>query len=154
MRLCESLIAVCLLASAACADECVPDRVGLRGTWGEATFAVELAETPRERSLGLMHRESMPKSAGMLFIFDPPQPVAFWMRNTLIPLDMLFIDRAGVVTRIHENAVPHDETAIPSGGPIYAVLEINGGLSDIYGINQGTEVLHPVFGEPAAWPCS
>ena len=134
---------------------CAPGSVSLRGDWGQARFNVELADTTRERAKGLMNRESLPRSAGMLFVYDAPGSPAFWMRNTLIPLDMLFIDAEGRVARIHENAVPLDETPIPGGDGILAVLEINGGLARQMGISVGSEVRHPAFdAETAAWPCT
>ena len=135
---------------------CSPDTVHLRGDWGEARFSVELAITPEEQRIGLMNRPSMPKGSGMLFVYPRPQRLSFWMRNTLIPLDMLFIDARGVVRRIHENAVPLDETPI-SGGPedLLAVLEINGGLAGALGITEGSELRHPAFdAATAAWPCA
>ncbi len=142
-----------LIASAATA-QCVSDRIDLRGDWGRAGFAVEVVDTPETRAQGLMHREEMPKSAGMLFVYEHPQRVAFWMRNTLIPLDMIFADATGVVQKVHENAVPGDETAIPGGDNIQFVLEINGGLASLYGIEAGTVLRHPkIVAKSAAWPC-
>ena len=132
---------------------CDLERVDLRSELGLARFSVEVADTPRERSLGLMHRETMPRSAGMLFVYDKPQPVSFWMRNTLIPLDMIFMDKRGVVQRVHENAVPLDETGIDGGDDIQFVLEINGGLAGRLGIVEGAELRHPAIGADAAWPC-
>ncbi|QMU57368.1 MAG: DUF192 domain-containing protein [Boseongicola sp.] len=132
---------------------CQPDRVDLRGDFGRARFTVELADEPSERSQGLMHRESMATGAGMLFAYEHPQSVAFWMRNTLIPLDMIFADSVGVVMRVHENAIPLDETAIEGGQNIQFVLEINGGLADRMGISVGSQLRHPVIGANAAWPC-
>ena len=132
---------------------CAPDHVDLRGNWGQARFAVEIADTPRARSRGLMHRESLPRQSGMLFVYEYPQPVSFWMRNTLIPLDMIFVDDAGVVRRVHANAIPHDETAIPGGSDILVVLEINGGLASAFGINPGSQLRHPSLGPDAAWSC-
>nr|MCU0912617.1 DUF192 domain-containing protein [Paracoccaceae bacterium] len=88
------------------------------------------------------------------FVYERPQPVAFWMKNTLIPLDMVFTDAAGVVTKVHENAVPHDLTAIPGGGDVLTVLEINGGLARAIGIAPGAELRHPALPQDAAaWPC-
>ena len=132
---------------------CAPERIDLRGDWGQTRFSVEVADDPRERSLGLMHRESLPTSAGMLFVYERPQRVAFWMRNTLIPLDMLFLDADGRVSRIHENAVPLDETSIEGGMGIQYVLEINGGLARRLGITEGSEVRHPSIGPDPVWPC-
>lgn len=152
-RLAATLILM-LLAGAALAGECRSDRVELRGAWGQAQFSVEIADTPEQRSRGLMFRESLPRGAGMLFVYEHPQPASFWMKNTLIPLDMLFVDRSGVVTRVHVGAVPGDLTPIDGGPAVFAVLEINGELARRYGIGPGTELRHPVFaGGPAAWPC-
>ena len=91
----------------------------------------------------------------MLFIYEEPQLLAFWMRNTLIPLDMIFVDRFGEVQKVHSNAVPLDETPIDGGRDVLAVLEINGGLAARLGIEPGTELRHPAFDQAeAAWPCS
>ncbi len=132
---------------------CREDQVKLRGDWGQARFSVEVADDPDERALGLMHRESLPTSAGMLFVYERPQPLAFWMRNTLIELDMLFVDPSGIVTKIHERAIPLDESPISGGDGLIAVLEINGGLARRLGISVGSELQHPSFGAEAAWPC-
>ena len=105
-----------------------------------------------ERAQGLMNVEKMPAAAGMLFVYDRERPVSFWMKNTLIPLDMIFADAEGRVVAIHENAIPHDETPIPSGAPSQYVLEINGGLASTLGIEVGSEMKHPAI-EAAAWPC-
>jgi uncharacterized membrane protein (UPF0127 family) len=137
-------------ASAACSESTAE----LRGDWGTARFTVEVADEPAERAQGLMNRPSMPRSAGMLFLYDGPQRATFWMRNTLIPLDMIFMDPTGTVTRIHENAVPLDETTIDGGDGVQAVLEINGGLSRAIGIDVGSELRHPGLDQSvAAWPC-
>lgn len=126
----------------------------LRGDWGEARFTVEIADNDSERAQGLMHRPSMPLSAGMLFIYERPQQLSFWMRNTLIPLDMLFIDPEGRVQHIHHRAVPLDETPIPGGDGLTHVLEINGGLAKRMGISEGSSVRHPSFDQgDAVWPC-
>ena len=134
--------------------ECEDSRVDLRGDWGTVRFTVELAETPEERSQGLMHRRSLSSSAGMLFVFDSPQNVVFWMENTLIPLDILFLSAEGVILRIHENAMPLDRTPIYGGDDVKYVLEINGGLARRIGISAGTELRHPRIKQSiAAWPC-
>ncbi len=132
---------------------CRPDTVEIRGPRGETRFSVELADTPDSRAYGLMNRASLPKSSGMLFIYEYPQHVSFWMRNTLIPLDMIFLNARGVITRIHENARPHDETAIDGGAGVLAVLEINGGLARRLGLVEGGVLRHPAFGPGGAWPC-
>lgn len=143
-----------LAAAGLAAADCAPDIVTLRGDWGTARFTVELADDPEEQARGLMHRESLPLSAGMYFVNTRPRRTSFWMRNTLIPLDMLFIDAQGIVQRIHHEAVPLDETPIPGGDGILTVLEINGGLSRRLGITEGSEVQHPAHaGYAPVWPC-
>jgi len=133
---------------------CDESRLNIRGDWGQAAYSVEIADTPESRAQGLMFRESMARNAGMLFIFDRPQTVGFWMKNTLIPLDMLFIDQTGLVKRVHSNAIPGDLTTIPGGDGIFAVLEINGGLAQSYGITEGSEIRHPAFANgPPVWAC-
>jgi uncharacterized membrane protein (UPF0127 family) len=153
MRVLHLALAATLSAGAADAS-CSDTRLELRGDWGTARFRIEVADTPEERALGLMNRPEMARSAGMLFIYEEPQRVSFWMANTLIPLDMIFMDEHGTVTRIHENAVPLDRTAIPGGEGVQYVLEINGGLSEAIGITVGSEMRHPAIDEAlAVWPC-
>ena len=135
---------------AACRD----DIIDLRGPWGQARFTVEIADTPQTQALGLMHRESLPRNAGMLFVYPAPQRATFWMRNTLIPLDMIFVAPDGVVRHVHHEAVPLDETVIDGGDGILMVLEINGGLARTFGIAPGSELRHPRLPQQdAAWPC-
>jgi len=103
-------------------------------------FRVELARTEAERAQGLMYRDKLAPDAGMLFIYPTDRPVAFWMKNTMIPLDMLFIRRDGTILSIVERAVPLSEATIPSGGVVAAVLEINGGTVSRLGIKPGDRV--------------
>jgi uncharacterized membrane protein (UPF0127 family) len=127
----------------------------LRGDWGQARFRVEIADDGKERAQGLMFRDNMAKGAGMLFVYPRPQvAISFWMRNTRIPLDIIFLDETGTVQRIAHDAVPYDETPLPGGGGIQYVLEINGGLAKAMGIAKGTQLQHPTIGALAAWPCS
>lgn len=140
-------------AAAASAGACRDDTVFLRGDWGMARFGVEVVDTAQSRARGLMHRESLPRSSGMLFVYQKPTYVSFWMKNTLIPLDMIFVDGRGVVQRVHHQAVPGDLTQIPGGQGILAVLEINAGLARAIGIAAGSEMRHPAFGRDAAWAC-
>lgn len=149
-----ALVCVVLSSVPAEAEVCREDQVNLRGDWGSARFSVEVADDNQERAVGLMNRSSMPRSHGMLFVYDGPTRASFWMRNTLIPLDMIFLDPTGTVTHIHENAVPLDETPIFGGDGVLAVLEINGGLSSAIGIEVGSQLRHPAFdAQQAAWPC-
>ncbi|MCO8146485.1 DUF192 domain-containing protein [Rhodovulum tesquicola] len=140
-------------AAGLAAAQCDESHVDLRGEWGTARFSVEIADDDAERARGLMHRETLPASAGMLFVYDRPQHVAFWMENTLIPLDMIFVGPEGLVLKVHLNARPLDRTPIDGGEGVLAVLEINGGLAGRLGIGPGSELRHPAFGPGAAWPC-
>ena len=146
-------LAAFLALSGKAAAGCDPGRVDLRGDFGTARFSVEVADDPRERAQGLMHRESMPSGAGMLFVYERPQRVSFWMKNTLIPLDLIFMDDTGTVTRVHENAVPLDTTGIDGGDGVQFVLEINAGLAAGLGISEGAQLRHPALGPDAAWAC-
>jgi uncharacterized membrane protein (UPF0127 family) len=103
-------------------------------------FRVELARSEAERAQGLMYRDKLAPDAGMLFIYPTDRPVAFWMKNTLIPLDLLFIKRDGTILSIVERAVPLSEASIPSGAPVAAVLEVNGGTVSHLGIKPGDRV--------------
>lgn len=133
---------------------CSANRVDLRGAFGTAGFSVELAATPSARAQGLMNRDSLPSSAGMLFVYDAPQRATFWMKNTRIPLDMIFLDATGRVLGVHANARPMDTNIIDGGLDVLAVLEINGGLAARLGITTGDMVRHPAFAPAtAAWPC-
>jgi uncharacterized protein len=109
-------------------------------------FEIELALSEAERNRGLMFRKQLGPYEGMLFDFYREMPVAFWMKNTLIPLDMLFIAGDGTIRHIHANAVPLSTDSIPSGQPVRAVLEINGGSAALLGIKPGDKVRHPIFG--------
>ncbi len=132
---------------------CADNLVTVSGDWGRANFAVTVADSGPERSLGLMNVPQMPLMTGMLFIYDSPHAASFWMRNTLIPLDMLFAGPDGRILSIHENAVPLDETSIPGGDNVQFVLEINGGLAARLGISTGDTLQHPGIGPAAAMPC-
>ena len=143
-----------LFAQAVAAQTCDDNAVYLKGDWGQARFSVEIADDAEERARGLMHRTEMASSAGMLFIYPRPQSLSFWMRNTLIELDMLFIDPRGVVQYVHHRAKPLDETPVFGGRDLTHVLEINGGLSEKLGIDAGTVLKHASFSQAeAAWPC-
>jgi uncharacterized membrane protein (UPF0127 family) len=112
---------------------------------GVHAFAVELATNDDERSRGLMFRKELPEGRGMLFDFEHEAPVAFWMHNTYIPLDMIFIRGDGSILRIAENTEPLSDRLIPSGGPVRAVLEVIGGTVRKFGIAPGDRVSSPLF---------
>jgi len=114
---------------------------------GKQVFKLEIAAKPIDIQIGLMHRKSMPPNHGMMFqMGKTPRHVSFWMKNTLIPLDMLFVAADGSIINIHHNATPLSLTGIPSQGPITAVIELNGGRAEETGIRIGDRVLHPYFG--------
>jgi uncharacterized protein len=113
---------------------------------GPRHVSIELAMTPLQQEQGLMYRSSLAPDAGMLFVFADPQVAVFWMKNTMIPLDMLFIAADGHVADIHERAVPMSEANIVSKVPVKAVLELNGGTVARLGIKDGDLVHYSVFG--------
>ena len=112
---------------------------------GKQHFTIEEAKTNQQMMQGLMYRQAMAADAGMLFEYDHPQPVSFWMKNTFIPLDMLFIGADGTVLDIHERAVPLSLDAIATDKPVLGVLELNGGTVSRLGIKRGDRVEHPLF---------
>ncbi len=110
------------------------------------SFKIEMAVTPAERSRGLMNRSELAPDAGMLFDYGRPRFVSFWMKDTLIPLDMIFIKDDGRIARIAKRTVPLSLAAVPSGEPVRAVFEVIGGTADRLGIGPGDTVMHPIFG--------
>lgn len=148
------MLATALLWAGPVLATCADDKVTIKGDWGQATFTVSVADDAGERAQGLMFVEAMPTLSGMLFVYERPQPVSFWMKNTLIPLDMLFAQADGTIARVHENAVPGDLTPIPGGDDIQFVLEINGGLSARLGIGEGDLMQHPSLGPDAILACA
>jgi hypothetical protein len=113
---------------------------------GSHRFKVELAKTPAQMTQGLMFRTSLAPDAGMLFEYQQPTAATMWMRNTLIPLDMLFVDAQGRIVNIHERAVPQSLDVIAAAEPVRAVIELNGGTASRLGIEPGDVVVHPIFG--------
>src|SRR5947199_9497309 len=113
---------------------------------GPHRFKVELAKTPAQMTQGLMFRTSLAPDAGMLFEYQQPTAATMWMRNTLIPLDMLFVDAQGRIVNIHERAVPGSLETIAAALPVRAVIELNGGTAARLGIRPGDKVIFPIFG--------
>lgn len=113
---------------------------------GVQVFSVEMATTDEEKQTGLMYRKELADGKGMLFDFDPEQEVSMWMKNTYVPLDMIFIRADGRILRIAENTEPLSTRIISSGGPARAVLEVVAGTAQKYGIRPGDRVGHPLFG--------
>lgn len=104
------------------------------------TIQIEIADNDAERTQGLMWRQYMPENDGMLFIFDKQEPLRFWMKNTYIPLDMVFADKSGKIVNIYPEAAPFSEASIQSGEPAKYVVEVNGGFCASYGINVGDKI--------------
>ncbi|WP_363348440.1 DUF192 domain-containing protein [Methylocystis echinoides] len=111
---------------------------------GPHIFKVELADSPDERAKGLMFRRAMPDDQGMLFDFHTETPIMMWMKNTYIPLDMVFVSKKGVVMKIAADATPMSEEVI-YGGEAYAVIELNAGAAKKIGLKPGDAVRHPAF---------
>ena len=114
---------------------------------------VEVADTPQSRKQGLMYRDQLAPLSGMFFIFDKPQKVQFWMKNTSISLDMIFINRNGVVEKVIERTIPYSQNLIYGGSDIQYVLELPSGLSKELNIRSGTEVIHPLIKSKSIWFC-
>ena len=113
---------------------------------GRHDFSVEVATTPGQMEQGLMFRRSLAPEAGMIFDFKTPSMATMWMKNTLIPLDMLFVDAQGRIVNIHERAVPQSLDTISAAAPVRGVVELNGGTAARLGIRPGDRVLFPIFG--------
>lgn len=112
---------------------------------GVKSFQVELADTPETRQRGLMFREKLASDRGMLFDYHKPRMVFMWMKNTLIPLDMLFLSETGIIVTIETNTVPHSLETISSKIPVRAVLELKAGIVEKFDIQVGDRVSHKIF---------
>jgi uncharacterized protein len=118
----------------------------IAGKSGVHFFSVEMAMTPDQQATGLMFRKSLPEGQGMLFDFRDEREISMWMKNTYVPLDMIFIRADGRILRIAEHTEPHSLKPIFSGGAARAVLEVVAGTARRLGLAPGDRVLHPVFG--------
>ena len=153
MRLAASLAVSSLILSSVAspalaeeqAAEAALERLEIVTATGTHVFGVEVARTARERERGLMFRRSLPQDQGMLFLFDVERSVAMWMKNTYVPLDMIFVSRKGRVVSIARNAVPLSELIIPSVVSAYGVIELAAGAADAIGLAVGDSVRHPEF---------
>jgi uncharacterized protein len=144
LPVCAAALAA-MVAAASPASTASESKGTLETASGKHPLVVELAETPAEREKGLMFRQNMAADHGMLFDFDESRPVTMWMKNTLIPLDMLFMDGKGVVTQVKRMAKPESLDLIPSNGPVRYVLELNGGSAERYGVRSGDRLRHPLI---------
>ena len=130
-------VAFVMLASTGVAAQEAAPRETVSKAGGDVTWRVEIADEPQEQSRGLMFRRSMPALTGMLFDFGGSEPVTMWMRNTYIPLDMVFICPDGTIARVAANTVPESEAIVASGEPVRYVLEINAGEAAKHGLERG-----------------
>jgi uncharacterized membrane protein (UPF0127 family) len=147
-RLMMSLVAAAAVLAAHCiaparAASMQPLEIATRS--GVHVFSVEMATTEEEKQTGLMYRKELPDGKGMLFDFAPEQQISMWMKNTYIPLDMIFIRADGRILRIAENTEPFSTRIISSGGLARGVLEVIAGTAQKYGIQPGDRVAHPLF---------
>jgi len=136
--------AAALLVAATWAHSAVPT-LEIDTASGPHRYSVEIADDESSREHGLMDRRKMAADHGMLFEFPERAPVTFWMKDTYLPLDMLFIDADGTVKRIVLHAPPMSEDLIPSGAPVTGVLELNAGQVDAIGVEVGDKVKFPFF---------
>jgi uncharacterized membrane protein (UPF0127 family) len=153
----RAVAAGAFLAVAACTQSTVPadgqpdlrplpmEDISIATAHGAVRFHVEIADNDQEREQGLMYRRTMAADHGMLFDFNPPQQVSFWMHNTVLPLDIIFIGSDGHILNIAANATPFSDANIPSDGRARAVLEINAGRAQALGILPGDVVRHRFF---------
>jgi uncharacterized membrane protein (UPF0127 family) len=137
------LLVVLLISARLAAADLQPLEIASKN--GVHSFAVEMAVTPDEQSKGLMFRKELPEGQGMLFDFRRDQEATFWMKNTYVPLDMIFIRADGRIHRIAANTTPLSEALVSSGGPVRAVLEVVAGTAKKLGIAPGDRVAHPMF---------
>jgi len=141
-----SMLLVVVLGTGSIAEDRRPEVLSISVAGGKThTFEVEIAETFEEKARGLMHRRSLALDGGMLFVYTKELRQSMWMKNTLIPLDMLFIRQNGRIAHIHERAVPGSLATISSRGRVLAVLELRGGTAARLGIRKGDRVAYTIF---------
>ncbi|HYC00572.1 MAG TPA: DUF192 domain-containing protein [Candidatus Limnocylindrales bacterium] len=144
------LAAALLISTAAGCSRAEGPQVVVHGAQGDAVVRVELALTRDDQARGLMWRKELAADAGMLFVFDKDEERSFWMRNTPLPLDILYIRSDGVIDSIAANTRPYSEESIPSKGPARYVLEVNAGWSKRHGVKPGDKVTLPPQARPDA----
>jgi uncharacterized protein len=149
LGLCAVFIFLCASPAALALDAPPPqgnlEKLEIVTASGIHEFSVEVMRSGPQRERGLMFRRFLPQERGMLFDFASEQPVTMWMKNTYLPLDMIFIGRAGKVVGLAENTEPLSEKIIPSGAPAYGVLEVNAGTASRISLRVGDSVRHPLF---------
>jgi uncharacterized protein len=145
MRILFLLAAMMFVVAPAQAATVKTEKLIIETARGEQVFKVEVVREEKDRNRGLMYRKRMADNRGMLFDYDPPQDVAFWMKNTYIPLDIIFVDATGKIITIAANTKPLSLDRIPSNGVARGVLEIKGGFAEKLGIKVGDRVRHTLF---------
>ena len=138
--------------SAAADEACAPDRIDFRSEETSAAFSIEVVDTEETRARGLMHREEMRADHGMLFVYPDAGERAFWMKNTPLPLDIVFLNARGVVCSIAASTTPFSLDIIPSGCAAQTVLEVNAGVAAAVGLGLGAVARHPAIARPLR-PC-
>ncbi|HET6159120.1 MAG TPA: DUF192 domain-containing protein [Dongiaceae bacterium] len=143
----QRLIFICalLVSSAAHAAGLPRDTLLVETASSQFRFEVEIADDPGERAEGLMYRQNLADNAGMLFLYPQPQPVEFWMKNTLLSLDIVFVRKDGTIARIAADTTPMSEDRIPSGEPVVAVLEVKAGTMRQLGVAVGDRLRNPTY---------
>lgn len=136
------LVTMFYLQPGGCARKPASDLATIRMKIGDETFTLEVADTEPARQYGLMHRDSMPSDHGMLFVFEEERPLGFWMKNTRIPLDIIFLDAGGKVVSIHQMK-PHDLRSTRSDGPAKYAIELNKGRAEEVGLKRGDQLQIP-----------
>lgn len=134
-------------------EGCEPGFLNINFKQNHTKIKVELAETFEDRKKGLMFRKDLDLGSGMLFVYETPAEVNFWMKNTQIPLDIAFADEQGIITRVVLNAVPHSLNLIPGGKNIQYVVEVNAGASTEFNLFVGARIQHEKLSKAAIWQC-
>ena len=148
-RLAVAAVVAGILAAPGRAEEAAPtEGFVVLTAKGPVELSLEIADDGAERARGLMFRKSLPPKGGMLFDFGGEQPVYMWMRNTYIPLDMLFVDTSGRVVHIARETTPHSEATITAGRPVRGVIELAGGQAAALGLAEGDLVTRRLFPTP------
>lgn len=140
-----TLTSIASIAAFAASDSQADSTITIATRYAKHVFTIEYARTPEEMERGLMFRDHLAPDHGMLFLYEEDRWVTFWMKNTLIPLDLIFVDASGRIVRIAERTVPFSTELIPSETPVRAVLEVNGGTVDRLRIQPGDRLIHPAL---------
>lgn len=150
------LLSVTLFSSVKMAlSSCERNKLSIISSGFNTIFDVEIASTPAKRAKGLMYREFLGTKSGMLFIYDEPGQLIFWMKNTPLSLDIIFFDKKGLIKSIYENAEPFSDKLIFGGNDLIGAIEINGGLTSKLGIAEGDSIqTSGLNNKTTLWPCT